>query len=434
MPRRLLLALFALLLQAGCGGGEYIEACQSQRAGEGVRTIVVDPVSGKDELPSSGQSCGPAKTITFVLAELVRLKVTNADVVLEGGTYSPLTEQFPLVIPDGIRLIGTELPGSGAVILKGAGSYTTSDSVRYDASVVLQGRAQLRNVHIQSPATAVLLDDTRSGALVQSVEITECVRGLLVIFASEALISGLHVEGCSNAGIETHDTSAPKFSKSTIIDNAVGVLILDDSQPRFGGGDSGSNTFAANAICDFKSTSSATVNAIDNIWDDDVFGFYPSSQCQAGENLVTQGLGNVVYQYLPHQNEPLFPGTGLIGLLQPNYNAFIGTLKPTFAWTAGSRSNKVALAVWDSQPDVGPRGIRNPGHITLFWHSGLPTGSVGYVTADDMKTPSNGDVQDLKVPVPLAAGRPYYWAVWQWDDAGTRIDYSSEVRTFTIRF
>lgn len=215
--------------------------------------------------------------------------------------------------------------------------------------------------------------------------------------------------------------------------SSVGVLIEDDSEPKFGGNGAGSNTFALNTLCDFRSRSTATLNAVDNVWDDDVFSFFPQFQCTAGENLVVEGLGNVLYQYLPHQNEPLFQATAPIALLAPEYGAFLSTTQPTFIWSVSSRTNKMALAVWDTQPDVGLYGIENAEHIVLFWHSGMQTGSPGTVAFSDAARPVGQDIEQLEPPQPLQVGRPYYWAVWEWDARGLQIEYSSEVRVFTVR-
>lgn len=432
--RFFLAALSIAFLQSGCSGGAaYGGGCNDpDYPAAGIRTFIVDPVSGRDEIPAPG-SCGRARTVSYLLDQLVQKNARDVDVILEGGTYTEETERFPIVVPDGIRISGSELPGAQRVIFRGIGSYSRSASGDYTATVVLKGAAQLRNVEIRSSATALLLDDTRSGARVQSVDITECVRGLLALSGSLAAVSALRVANCSGVGIETHDASAPEFSRSTVTDNAIGVLALDDSRPVFGGDEAGSNSFVSNSLCDFKSSSTAIVDAVDNIWDDDVFSFLPATLCLGGENLVVETPGRVIYQYLPRQGAPLFPATKLLALLQPVHNSFISGTQPIFAWSAGSRSNKVALGVWDARPDVGPLGIRNPGHMVLFWHSGLETGSIGYVRFEDMKTPIDGSVRELGQPVPIAAGRPYYWAVWEWDEEGLRVEYSSEVRAFTLR-
>jgi hypothetical protein len=431
MSRVACLCLIVCLL---CGCLAAGEADQGEEvSGQGVHTCVVNPSSGADTAPPSGQLCETSKTITFQLAQLAKNGSTGVQVIVEPGTYTSASEQFPIVVPNGVALQGDNSPGAAPVILQGSGTYTSTGGGQFQATVVLRGAGELINVQIQSDQIGLLLDSTVEGAAVQNVDIQPCLRGMVTLGTSVAAVDALNVNQCQNTGIETHDTSAVTFTNSSTIANQVGVLAADQSQPDFGSDNGGSNTFAANVQCDFESQTSATLNLVGNSWDNNVFDIFPQSVCANGAELVVAGTGNVIYQYLPNQNIPLFPATEPIALLSPQYGSFLNTTEPSFAWTAGSSSNQVALAVWDTAPDVGPDGIRNANHIVLFWQSGLPTGSVGNVAFSDMRTPVAGDVTNLQPPQPLIAGRPYYWSVWQWDSAGVQVAFSSDVSVFTVR-
>jgi hypothetical protein len=422
----------ALGLLCACDGEG--EADQGDNVpGEGVHTCVVDPDQGTDSPPASGQLCGTTKTVTYQLTQLKQAKATNVDVIVDGGTYTASTEQFPIVVPDGIHLRGDDSSGAAPVIFSGAGPYTSSGGGLFQAALVLVGAAQAYNLQIASDSIGLLLDNTADGASVQDVSIGTCQRGMVALQSSVALVTQLITRGCAITGIETHDTSAVTFTQSTVTQNGVGVLVEDDSQPQFGGAQAGANTFSGNVLCNFESRSMATLNVVGNTWDGDVFSFIPQSQCTGGANLVVEGPGSVIYQYLPQQNAPLFPATSLVTLSQPVYGSTVNTTEPPFAWNPSTSSTLVAMAVWDEQPEVGVGGIQNADHIVLFWNSGLKTGSVGSVSFSDLRTPVAGDVTNLAAPQDLVQGRPYYWAVWEWDPAGVNVVASSEVGVFTVR-
>lgn len=429
--RALLLSLCCMGLLSGCGAGESDTG--ESVVGQGLHTCVVDPANGVDMAPPTGQLCVTSKSITFQLGQLAKSGAKDVTVLVEPGTYAAPAEQFPIVVPNGVLLQGDNTLSTGPIILQGSGSYTSSGGGQFQATLVLTGIAGIQNLQIQSDQIGLLLDNTGGGSVVQNVDIQPCSRGMVTLLSSVATVDALTVTGCLDTGIETHDTSAVAFTNSSVIGNPVGVLAQDNSQPDFGSGNGGANTFAANTLCDFDSTTSANLNLVGNTWDDSVFDFYPQAVCANGAELVVQGTGNVLYQYLPSQNIPLFPGTGLIALASPQYGAFLSTVEPGFTWSAGSNSDEVALGVWDTAPDVGPAGIRNSNHIVLFWDSGLPSGSVGSVAFGDMRTPVGGNLENLGAAQPLIAGRPYYWAVWQWDDAGVQVLYSSDVSVFTVR-
>jgi hypothetical protein len=171
---------------------------------------------------------------------------------------------------------------------------------------------------------------------------------------------------------------------------------------------------------------------IGTIWDDDVFNFSTSTSCLNGSNIAIEGIGDIDYQYIPSETSPLIPGTRDIPTISPGFGEIVYTQTPNLVWgTTGSRLS--AVAIWNVPPEATVHGIQNTDNLIWFWHSGLSSGVAGSVQYSHGYEPDHADIMAPGlVAKPLTVGRSYYWAAWEWDQAGINVTASTNVSYFRV--
>ncbi|NJM94569.1 MAG: hypothetical protein HC842_07835 [Cytophagales bacterium] len=113
--------------------------------------------------------------------------------------------------------------------------------------------------------------------------------------------------------------------------------------------------------------------------------------------------------------------------------------RPTLNWIP-SRRKLVAAAIFRSRIQVGtdaelfdderPREILNPHSMVWYWDSSLSQeGTVLYAQG---RSVVNGEPQYELPAEPLEMGKAYIWAVWAWNDLGTKIEMASAELVFRV--
>ncbi|WP_242920775.1 hypothetical protein [Pontibacter liquoris] len=109
---------------------------------------------------------------------------------------------------------------------------------------------------------------------------------------------------------------------------------------------------------------------------------------------------------------------------------------PNFQWEY-TGDKLVAAAVFSKRirlnQDVNK--IQNVNDIVWAWHSGLNTGGVNgnqqIVKYNDGRKVIDGKISD-EIPLPLERNKIYVWAVWTWNEEGTKVVKSSMEIPFIV--
>lgn len=75
-------------------------------------------------------------------------------ILLEPGTYNRASgEEFPILVPPGVILLGNEANQGKEIILEGGGAYRSASLGQQTVTLVLGSKAQLRGVTVINRAT-----------------------------------------------------------------------------------------------------------------------------------------------------------------------------------------------------------------------------------------------------------------------------------------
>jgi hypothetical protein len=161
-----------------------------------------------------------------------------------------------------------------------------------------------------------------------------------------------------------------------------------------------------------------------------LFAFAFSLATLAGGGIACGGEGRppVAPQDTAFHN-PAFAGAQLITVGTPGSGCHTG-LKPTFTWQATGRK-MVYVGVFRSNISISDDRIVNTSDNIWAWHSGLGRAREGNVAFSDGVSVKGDTLLTDAAPIPLEQGHSYTWAVWAWNDDGTRVIASSE-ETFFI--
>ncbi|MBN2348605.1 MAG: hypothetical protein JXJ22_07210 [Bacteroidales bacterium] len=105
------------------------------------------------------------------------------------------------------------------------------------------------------------------------------------------------------------------------------------------------------------------------------------------------------------------------------------SVEPVFAWDTVNVA-LLHIGIFTEEIQVSQNRIQNSNSMIWAWHSGMESGSDGYVKYSDGISVSLGEYQGSAIPlIPL---NKYYWAVWAWNPSGTAIWFSSRQLTFVV--
>lgn len=258
---------------------------------------VVDAATGAD-LGNAGTCVAPFRTISRALS----VATTGQLVQVRPGSYeAALGESFPLVVPDGVTVLGDE-PQKGAATnptrIHGGGVVTGSPGVR--AAVVLGARAVLAGFLVVNDeaiggAHGVVATRPSPGsaesAVVRNNSVQGCTSdGVLLERAPNARVLGnVIVQNGENGVRITGDAPGALLEDNIVVDNLYGVEVSAPADLGGGGaGSAGRNTLACNVEVDLVvTTPNAPVDAEDNGWDH----VPPTSTtgCASGFDVCTGG-------------------------------------------------------------------------------------------------------------------------------------------------
>ncbi|NES84949.1 MAG: DUF1565 domain-containing protein [Moorea sp. SIO2B7] len=210
----------------------------------------VNPTTGNDN--ASGHTHDPLKTISTALSHAT----SGSTIHLAPGTYDDENgEKFPLVIPEGVTLLGDESKKGKYILITGSGDYASPTFREQKVTLLLENNTQLRGITITNPVekgTGIWLEST-------SPSITNCTfkdggrEGIFITGKSKPLIrdnvfedntsSGVFLVGNAkgelrrnlfqNTGnaIAISNNAAPLLSDNQLMDNKTGIYLSRNARP-----------------------------------------------------------------------------------------------------------------------------------------------------------------------------------------------------------
>ncbi|GAA6618964.1 DUF1565 domain-containing protein [Scytonema sp. NUACC26] len=193
-----------------------------------IAPLYVDPVMGNDA--NSGTRSNPYRTLTRALKATPSAKMIQ----LAPGTYSSASgEVFPLVIPDGVIVLGNEATKGKGISISGSGEYRSQSFGTQNITLLLQGDAQLIGVTLTNPmakGTGVWIEST--SPTVANNTLTKCGReGVFVSETAEPVIrDNLFVQN-TIAGLVMARHSKGEVLRNVVQKNSLGIAISDFAAP-----------------------------------------------------------------------------------------------------------------------------------------------------------------------------------------------------------
>ncbi len=213
------------------------------------QTLFVAP-GGDDS--ASGSEAQPYKTITRAL----RRATAGTTIRLGFGSFSAAAgEVFPLVVPQGVMLLGNENTKGQNIAIEGGGDFDSAIFARQNATVRLEAGAELRGVTVRNPnprGTGVWVESTdpaiayctlincgREGIFTTgsaNPEIVDCVfeqnaaSGLSITRNSKGEVRRCEFRR-TGYGIALGDNAATLLANNRIVDSRAGIVISGSARP-----------------------------------------------------------------------------------------------------------------------------------------------------------------------------------------------------------
>ena len=106
-------------------------------------TVYVNPSTGNDQ--GDGSQSSPYKTLTAACAKVE----SGTFIQLETGTYNSATgEQFPIMIPSGVTVVGNESGTGSGILIEGSGRHSSPSTGGQEVTIVMATNAELRGVTV----------------------------------------------------------------------------------------------------------------------------------------------------------------------------------------------------------------------------------------------------------------------------------------------
>lgn len=210
----------------------------------------VDPVSGSDT--NAGTSEAPFKTISRALS-----KARSGDIIrLAEGSYSEATgEEFPLIVGDGVALVGDELRRGMNIRVAGGGRYLSATWGGQSVTVVASDRARVsgitftnenvrgtaiwieagapsisNNTFVANHREGVFASGTSSPDVRANVFANNGGNGVSFTRNSSGVFEGNTVSE-SGYGISISEFASPVVVGNTISNNRSGILVTGSASP-----------------------------------------------------------------------------------------------------------------------------------------------------------------------------------------------------------
>jgi parallel beta-helix repeat protein len=216
----------------------------------------VNSNTGRDDLSAGRNEATPFKTISYALHQ-----AKAGDIVqISSGLYTQeLGETFPLVVPQGVTLQGSEFNQGSNVTLMGGGRFASSWWGSQDVSILAKSGSQISGLTVTNPnsrGTGIWIE--APNVSVRGCTFTKNAReGVFVAGKSNATIennsfidnsaNGLAMTGMSTGmvrnnlfqktgfGIAVSEKSSPQLVNNRVQDNVDGIVVSHSATPQLRG-------------------------------------------------------------------------------------------------------------------------------------------------------------------------------------------------------
>jgi parallel beta-helix repeat protein len=218
--------------------------------------LFVNSNVGRDSLSAGRNEATPFKTISYALSQ-----AKPGDIVqVASGLYTQeLGETFPLVVPQGVTLQGSEFNRGSTVTVMGGGRFASSWWGSQDVSILAKSDSQISGLTVTNPnsrGTGIWIE--AANVTVQGCTFTKSAReGVFAAGKSNPTIennsfvdnsaNGLAMTGMSTGmvrnnlfqktgfGIAVSEKSSPQLINNRVQDNVDGIVVSHSATPQLRG-------------------------------------------------------------------------------------------------------------------------------------------------------------------------------------------------------
>ncbi|KKJ00639.1 S-layer homology domain-containing protein [Prochlorothrix hollandica] len=213
-------------------------------------TLYVNPLTGRDT--AVGTATQPLRTLSQALGQA---QAGHLIQLMPGYYTAGQGEQFPLVIPEGVTVLGRQEDQGAEVYIEGGAAYSSPGAGNLVLALHLESRAELRGVTVVNPekqGTGIWVNG--GGAAIVACRVQQCGReGLLVTQGGIVWVSQTQFVGNQTSGItflhqskgEVRDSqfqamrlglaiggeSSPLLVNNVVTGNGTGVAIVGNASP-----------------------------------------------------------------------------------------------------------------------------------------------------------------------------------------------------------
>ena len=214
--------------------------------------LYVNPSSGQDVPNAGGSDATAFKTITYAMQQAK----PGTIVQLARGSYIKDTgEVFPIQIPKGVTLRGSEGDKGGTVAIIGGGYYISKTFARQSATLLTADDVQVRGATITNPNTrgtgiwvesnnpeiqnctftnnnreGIFITGTAAPKIQQNVFFKNGGNGISAASSSKGLIEGNLFQD-TGFGLAVSENAMPLITSNRITENTDGLYINDNAKP-----------------------------------------------------------------------------------------------------------------------------------------------------------------------------------------------------------
>lgn len=199
-----------------------------------MQTLYVDPAQGRDSDGGNGfahsDRLHPLRTLT---AALKRAQPQTIIQLLPGTYTSANGENFPLIVPPGVIIMGDERNHGQHIAIEGNGLYYSHAFQQQNVTLILGDRAQLRGITLtnRAPKGIGIWIETASPTVINTT-ISRCtLAGIAVIGNSKPQIQDNRITQNGSAGIFLRRNAKGEIIRNHCHATGYGITLSDDSAP-----------------------------------------------------------------------------------------------------------------------------------------------------------------------------------------------------------
>lgn len=192
--------------------------------------LYVNPAKGLDS--NSGYAGTPLKTISAA----VQIARAGTTIQLAPGNYSSSNgENFPIVIADGVALLGDESRQGRGVTITGNGQYDSASFGAQNITLLTAGDAQITGVTITNPVrfgTGIWVET--GSPTISRCTFSRCQReGLFVTGQAKPLVTDCFFSRNASNGISIARQAKGEYRQNIFQNTGLGATISDSAAPLF---------------------------------------------------------------------------------------------------------------------------------------------------------------------------------------------------------